>query len=150
MFLLDTDVLSFTSPVSAAAATDIAAWRLWVRENSDKLWFSTVTCMEISFGVTKARRRRPGRKAAALELWLIDVTTLFDERICQVTTEIACLAGIMLERAEAAGFAPSSEDALIAATAEVRGYVVLTGNGKDFAALGGTWRDPLDPEFLAK
>jgi predicted nucleic acid-binding protein len=148
VYLIDTDVLSIASPVSPRSGANFDAWRDWLRRNADDVYLSSVTCMEISFGVAKSKRRQPGRKTVALELWLSDVLTLFDDRLCSITPDIACLAGEMLESAVASGFAPSSEDALIAATAKARGWTVLTRNAKDFAALGGQWRDPLEPRFL--
>lgn len=136
------------SPVAPHSGAEFDLWRRWLRENNDQLYISSVTCLEIAYGIATAKRRRPGRRTVALELWLPDILGLFEDRLISITPEIAVLAGEMLARAEATGFAPSSEDAMIAATAQHHGWIVLTHNGKDFRALGGAWRDPLDEKFL--
>ncbi len=148
MYLLDTDVLSIASPSSGRSGAAIEQWRAFVRDNSEILYLSAVTCMEISHGVARLKRLRPGRKTVALELWLFDVLALYEDRLISLTPDIAVMAGEMLDRAVAAGFAPSAEDAIIAATAQSNGWIVLTRNAKDFAALGGSWRDPLEAAFL--
>lgn len=43
-----------------------------------------------------------------------------------------------------AGIMPSAEDAIIAATADVKGFTVLSRNAKDMAALKANWSNPLD------
>ena len=58
MYLLDTDVLSITNPASGLSEPQAQAWRDWVRRNERVLYFSTVTIMEVRFGVERAREGR--------------------------------------------------------------------------------------------
>ena len=69
-----------------------------------------------------------------------------DDRIIPVDTAIAQRAGALMAVARATGFDPGTEDAWIAATAEIRGLEVLTFNDADFRPMGTPFRNPLtDP-----
>jgi predicted nucleic acid-binding protein len=61
-----------------------------------------------------------------------EVVTFHDGRIIPVNLDIAERAGRFLASARAAGFEPDTEDAWIAATADVHGMEVLTFNEADF------------------
>ena len=143
MYLLDTDALSFTSPKSRLAGDGAEAWRSWVRRNRERLFISVVTIMEIRFGVEKLRAKGASRKGAALAKWLLIGETIYRDRIVWVSPEIAHRAGEMLARAERAGVMPGSEDAIIAASAEVSGFRLVTGNERHMRALGVAWLNPL-------
>ena len=51
MYILDTDVLSIANPASGLSEPQAQAWRDWVRRNEGVLYFSTVTIMEVRFGI---------------------------------------------------------------------------------------------------
>jgi hypothetical protein len=107
------------------------------------LHLSVVTILEISFGIEKCSSTGATKKAEALRRWLVAAETIHHGRIIPVTIEIAHMAGAMLNAAVRTGYAPSSEDAVIAATARLEGFRVLSRNAKDMIALGADWLDPL-------
>jgi len=144
VYLLDTDALSLTNEATGPLSEAVGAWRAWVREHNDELYLSVVTLMEVRFGIEKCRARGATKKAASLQRWLVATETIHRARVLPVSAEIAHKAGELLWRAVGSGAAPSAEDALIAATAAVRGFLVLSRNGKHMRALGANWVDPLD------
>ncbi|WP_170145971.1 PIN domain-containing protein [Rhodoplanes elegans] len=147
MYVLDTDVLSLTSPTSAVATKDVEAWRHWVIRNHDHLYFSVVTVMEVRFGIAKCIAKGATAKAGKLQRWLTATETIYGSRIIPVSVEIARKAGELLYAAVGAGTAPSSEDAIVAATASVNGFQLLSRNGRHMAALGVDWLDPIGPRL---
>jgi predicted nucleic acid-binding protein len=144
MYLLDTDVFSMTSPTSGFSGAEAEAWRDWVRRNESLLYFSVATIMEVRFAIEKSFAKGATKKAERLKYWLTIAETTHQARIIPVTIEIAHKAGELLYRAFADAIMPSAEDALIAATAEIKGYHLLSRNSKDMQALRARWIDPLE------
>jgi len=99
--------------------------------------------MEVRFGIEKLVHRGDLQKAWLLSQWLGAVETSFKGHLIPITAEIASRAGEMLYSAVRNGFMPSSEDAYIAASADIHGFTVLSRNAKDMKALGANWLDPL-------
>lgn len=143
MFLLDTDVLSLTSPASRLKEPRADAWRDFVRDNGDRLWFSVITIMEVRFGIERSRLRGATRQAAQLSKWLLVAETIHADRLVAVSPAIAHRAGEMLAKAVAGGASPSAEDALIAASAENRGMRLISRNRRHMLAFGIECIDPL-------
>lgn len=143
MYLLDTDVLSITSPASRLAGAEVEAWRNWVRLNGELLHFSVVTIMEVRFGVERLSARGATIKADTLRKWLLVTETLYRSRIVRVSPEIAHKAGELLHRAAQEGADPGSEDALIAASAEIMGFRLVSRNERHMRALGADCLNPL-------
>jgi predicted nucleic acid-binding protein len=144
MYVLDTDMFSITNPASRFGAAEAEAWREWVRRNEAGLFFSVVTIMEVRFGIEKSVAKGAPRKADQLRMWLTAAQTTYRNRILPMTTEVAHKAGELLYGAVASGAMPSSEDAVVAATAQVRGFRVLSRNGKHMSALQAIWFNPLE------
>lgn len=144
MYVLDTDVFSMTNPASGLKTAEVEAWRQWVRRNESGLFFSVVTIMEVRFGIEKSIAKGATKKAERLQRWLTAAETTHRGRIIPVTIEIAHKAGELLYGAVASGAMPSSEDAMVAATAYVRRFRVLSRNGKHMKALQATWFDPIE------
>ena len=144
MYILDTDVLSIANPASGLSEPQAQAWRDWIRQNESVLYFSTVTIMEVRFGIERARTKGASQKADRLGRWLVAAETAHRDRILPITSEIAHRAGALLARAVANGAAPGSEDALKAASAEVLGFMVLSRNARHMRALTESWLNPLD------
>lgn len=144
MYVLDTDVLSLTNAATGYDTAAVAAWRSWVQDNGDGLYLSVVTLMEVQFGIEKCRAKGAAKKAATLRKWLASAETAHRSRIIPVSAEIAHAAGALLWGAVASGASPSTEDALVAATATVKGFTVLSRNGKHMGALKAVWLDPLE------
>jgi toxin FitB len=138
-YVVDTDVLSTTSLTSPRAISGLAAW---LERNSEHLHLSVISLMEISYGIAWLRHRRARRKAALVQAWLDDLTTFHQSRIIGVVDDIALRAGQLLAKARAGGVEVSAEDALIAATADVRAMTVLTANARHFALMGVPYLDP--------
>ena len=143
MFVVDTDVLSLTSPASKLDTEAVARWREWVRKNRQDIFLSSITIMEVRFGIEKLRARGAEARAAALRQWLLAAETVHAHRIVPVSAEIAHAAGALLHRAFRNGGKPSSEDALIAATADRLGFRLLSRNAKHMRLFGVDFTDPL-------
>jgi hypothetical protein len=126
-YLLDTNVLSETRKRQPAAG--VADWI--AATPPDRLHVSVLTLGEIEQGIARVRGRGDARQATALERWLEDVTTGFEDRVLSVTLPIAAAWG----RQQFAQPLPVI-DALIAATARVHGMTVVTRNIKDFEQAG--------------
>jgi toxin FitB len=145
-YVVDTDVLSQTSPTSAPS---IPGLREWLERNSEGLHLSVVSLTEISYGTAWLRHRRATRKAMLLQVWLEDLIAFHGARILMVDDEIARHAGLLLARARAGGTEVGTEDALIAATADLNAMTVLTANARHFAPMRVRYVDPrsrLPPE----
>ncbi len=97
----------------------------------DELFLSVITIGEIRRGIAKLQSRNDHRQAAAYESWLASAQGLFADRLVAVSVEAA------EEWGHSGAHHPGSmADGLIAATAKVRGWTVVTRNVKDFEATG--------------
>jgi toxin FitB len=126
-YLLDTNVLSETRKRQPAAG--VADWI--AATPPERLHVSVLSLGEIEHGITRIRGRGDRRQAAAMERWLRDVETGFEDRILPVTLLVAAAWG----RQQYAQPLPVI-DALIAATAQVHAMTVVTRNVKDFEPTG--------------
>lgn len=113
-----------------------------MERNSDHLHLSVVTIAEIEDGIAKAAHDGASRKAGLLAEWLGTVLHLYSARILDVDIPTARMAGRLSDLARGRGHAPSLADLLIAATAQSRGYVVLTRNLRHFTPLDVAAHDP--------
>jgi len=144
-YLLDTNVLSILAPPAVprnASTSDSAAFRAWVREHGEELFLSTITLAEIQAGVSQLERKGATRRAADLSRWLSAILELYQSRALPLAASAALETGRMLDRAIAAGAAPSFEDAAIAATAAVHGLRVVTANERHFKYFGVAFMSP--------
>ena len=126
-YLLDTNVLSETRKRQPAAG--VADWITAMPP--DRLHVSTLTLGEIEQGIARIRGRGDRHQASALERWLREVETAFEDRVLPVTLPVAAAWA----RQQYAQPLPVI-DALIAATARVHGMTVVTRNVKDFELAG--------------
>lgn len=126
-YLLDTNVLSETRKRHLAAG--VAGWIS--ATPPDRLHVSVLTIGEIEQGISRVRDRGDQQQASALERWLREVETGFEDRVLPVTLTVAAAWG----RQQYAQPLPVI-DALIAATARVHGMIVVTRNAKDFELAG--------------
>jgi toxin FitB len=138
-YVVDTAVLSTTSPIRQGPVPDLPGW---LERNSERLYLSVISLMEISYGIAWLRHRQARRKAALLQAWLDDVTAFHKSRIIMIDEDVALRAGQLLAKACAGGVEVSAEDALIAATADLRALIVLTANARHFAPMGVRHLDP--------
>lgn len=139
MYLLDTDVLSATAPTKVQPDEAV---RAWVTEHSHELYLSVVTLLELSYGLSWLKHRGASARAARLQLWIDAVCGHYSDRVLPVELAVALRAGDLIAAARAAGARVGSEDAIIAATAELRGFVVLTANTRHFAPMAVAHLNP--------
>jgi predicted nucleic acid-binding protein len=136
---LDTNVLSFTAPTKALPDRALQAW---TRRNSDRLFLSVITLLELSHGATWLEHIRATAKAARLTTWIELVRTHYERRILLVDAAVAIRAGKLITVARAGGVQIDTEDAIIAATADLHSLTVLTDNVRHFAATGVAYVNP--------
>ena len=132
MYLVDTNVLSMGAPDLRAGAAALADW---LDARSDELFLSTVTVAEIGDGIARLRRAGGLARADRLDDWLDVVLHLYGDRVLPFDVRAARLAGLLMDRARAAGQAPGFADLAIAATAGVHELTVLTRNVRHFGPL---------------
>jgi predicted nucleic acid-binding protein len=123
-FLLDTNVISELRKVRPHGP--VIAWMETLRE--DQIFLSAVTMGELQAGVEMTRKQN-AVKAREIESWLTKVEQSFSF----VPMDSACFresSRLMSGKSEAL-----RDDAMIAATARVHGFMVATRNEKDFRHL---------------
>ena len=134
MYLIDTNVVSELRkprPHPLVVA--------WVRGVSDRdLFLSAVTIGELQAGV-EITRRQDNAKADTIEAWVDQIAGSWnvlpmDAKVCRQW------ARLMHGRSD-----DLIEDAMIAATAQIHGLIVVTRNVRDFATLGAPTLDPFAP-----
>lgn len=100
---------------------------------------STLTLHELVFGASRVgdidRRER-------LMVWIAALRRRFEGRLIDVDADVADVAGRLRAAASARGRPSDPIDALIAASAIVRGAAVATRNVRDFEPLGVEVVDP--------
>lgn len=145
MFVLDTDALSIAGPASRFATAEAESWRRWVAANEGRLAVSVVTVFEVRFGIERLRAKGSFNRVRQLEFWLATFETAYRDRLIDLTPRIADRAGELLAAAVAAEASPSSEDALVAATADIFRGTLISRNAKHMRAFGINVLDPLGP-----
>jgi predicted nucleic acid-binding protein len=136
-YLLDTNAISILAPRPGREnEMPMPAFRAWVREHDEALYLSTITLAEIQAGISNLERKAANKRAEALSHWLDAIMELYGSRVLSLNVEIALATGRLLDRAIGLGANPGFEDAAIAATAEVHGLTVITGNIRHFAPFG--------------
>jgi predicted nucleic acid-binding protein len=103
-----------------------------------------ITVVEIEDGTAKARREAAHRKAARLAEWLETLLHLYSPRILPLDVPVARVLGALSDQARSSGHTPDFADLAIAATAQVRGYTVLTRNLRHFRPLAVPSHDPFE------
>jgi len=126
-YLLDTNLVSELRKPHPNVG--VLAWFDSIRRPDD-LYLSTVTVGEIRRGIERLRPRDPVQ-AAALESWLTGLLGAHATRAIAVDLEIADRWG----RLDALHQLPGV-DGLLAATALVRGWTLVTRNVEDVARTG--------------
>jgi predicted nucleic acid-binding protein len=125
-YLLDTNVISEIRKKSPDP--NVEAWFDGVA--SRELYLSVLALGEIRQGIERLAKRDPA-SATALQRWLGQLVDAYGDRIVPVTAEIADVWG----RLNAKRALPVV-DGLLAATALVRGWSLVTRNVKDVESTG--------------
>ena len=129
-FLLDTNLLSET--VRAHPDAGVTTWM--AEQPSQELAVSALTLGEIRKGIV---RMQDGRKKTELNRWLFDtLPERFAGRVLPVDDSIALEWGRLTATAELRGRKMHPIDALLVATALVRGLVLVTRNERHCAGWG--------------
>jgi toxin FitB len=135
-YLLDTNVISELRKVGDGKADpNVTAW-ISAQEARD-LYISAITILELERGILSIQRRDV-EQGSRLRNWMDSrVRPEFAERIISIDDAIAtrCAHLHIPDRRNEA-------DALIAATANVHGFVVVTRNIQDFQGTGVVLVDP--------
>jgi toxin FitB len=131
MQLVDTNVLS--ELVRQAPNKGVLRWLESCQSNHPTLNISVITIDEITFGIS----RRP---SARLMNWLDSLIQLHN--IVPVTEAIARRAGEIRAQFESKGLIRTQADMLIAATAQLQGFTLVTRNINDFDGCGITILNP--------
>lgn len=135
-FLLDTNVVSeLVRPRPDPAVVE------WLTEvDEDRVFLSVVTLAELRYGIA---RLSDGRRRRRLHQWLEnDLRQRFDGRILPVEGKIALTWGDVTAECAAQGRPIEAIDALIAATARVYAFELVTRNTTDFEATQVRLRNP--------
>ena len=130
MYLIDTNVIS-ESRKRSKADSGVQAFFKQVAEEDARVFISVVTVGELRRGVELIRHRGDRRQATQLEKWLDQLLGDYEERVLDITGDIAQLWGRLR--------VPHPENALdkqIAATALIYDLTVVTRNHKDFSKTG--------------
>jgi predicted nucleic acid-binding protein len=125
--LLDTNILSETRRRNR----DVGVTEWISRTPAERLFLSVLTIGEIDRGIKRLADRGERERAAALTSWLEEVAGEFGDRILPVTVHIAREWG-----GQGSGKRIPAVDGLIAATAKVYGWTVVTRNVRDFEPAG--------------
>ena len=134
MFLLDTNVISEVRK-GGRADSGVAEWYAGV--SAEELFLSVLTIGEIRRGVEQSRRRGDNRQADTLEAWLNTVRLRYGPRILPADVEVAETWG----RISSIRAVPV-EDALLAATAMVNDFTLVTRNIRHVEGLGARLLNP--------
>lgn len=125
-FLLDTNVVSELR--KRTPDSNVMAW--FEQADQSDLYLSVLTLGELTKGIAKLGQTEP-EAAASLDHWLKGIEQLFLERVIPIDTPTARVWGEFN-----AGAPLPVIDSLLAATAKVHGFTLVTRNVKDVAATG--------------
>lgn len=132
-FLLDTNVVS---EIRKGARADLGVRRWFGSIQEDSIFLSVLVLGEIRQGIEQKRRRDP-QSSHVLELWLNGLETTFGDRLLGIDAIVADAWG----RLNALRPMPVA-DGLLAATALVHGFTLVTRNTDDFARTRVSWLNP--------
>jgi toxin FitB len=135
MYLLDTNVVSELRKPKPHGA--VIAWIQSVAD--DQLFISALTLGELQAGAERTRRQDQ-EKAKAIEAWI--------DQVAEAYEIIPMDAGMFREWARLMDGKSDHlvEDAMIAATARIRGLIVATRNVRDFKGLAVEVFNPFAPK----
>ncbi len=135
MYLLDTNVVSELRKPKPHGA--VIAWIRAIPD--DQLFVSALTLGELQAGAERTRRQ-DREKAEAIDAWIDELSEAY-EIIPIDASMFREWARLMEGRSD-----HLLEDAMIAATARVRGFIVATRNVRDFKDLAVEVFNPFTPK----
>jgi toxin FitB len=140
-YLLDTNVVSAFAPGRSGTPPELA---LWLESNTDLLFLSVISIVEVEAGISKLQRTGANTRADSLTAWIEQILGAYNERVLAFDLAAGRLAGALSDRARAAGSNPGFADIAIAATAQRYDLVLLTANVRDFRAIGVRYANPFE------
>lgn len=135
-YLLDTNIASELR--KSSCHPNVSAWFDSVHGTDKHL--SVLTIGELMHGIERISLRNDRRQAAHLQDWVNALLREYGSRIVPVTTEIALTWGRLLARHPL-----PPVDALLAATAMVNDWTLVTRNVKDVGRCGVRVLNPFEP-----
>jgi toxin FitB len=138
MYLLDTNIVSLFDPRRAEAAASVIAW---MREHDSLLFLSTITLTEIEAGILKLRREAKDARFRQLTALRDGLIADFKDRLLSLDVDVALTVARLAEAVRPRVI--ERTDLIIAATAKVHGFTVLTRNVRHFLPTGVPVNDPL-------
>jgi len=137
-WLLDTNIVSQLAPGRTGESKAPLHLAAWLRKNSEGLFLSALSVVEITAGIHKLRRAGADRRASDLDAWFDRIVALYGDKIVPLDAKVGKVAGRLADEARAGGRNPGLADILIAATAQAHGHGLATDNQKHFAPLNLT------------
>jgi hypothetical protein len=134
-YLLDTNVISELR--KRDPDPHVVAW--YSRVTSAEIFVSALTIGEIRLGIERLRRK-DGARADLLEQWLRGLRASYGEHIINVDADTAAEWG----RLNVPDPLPVI-DGLLAASAKIHGWTLVTRNTADIARSGVALLNPFDP-----
>lgn len=138
MYLIDTNIISELRKRSKVN-NGVRAFFKRVAQEEGRMFISVVTVGELRRGVELIRHRGHHRQARQLEKWLDQLLVDYEDRVLDITADIAQLWGRLC--------VPHPENTLdkqIAATALIYDLTVVTRNHKDFSKTGVQLLNPFE------
>ena len=106
--------------------------RKWCEANKPSLFLSAASITEFAGGINKTPA---SQRANAMRLWLEGIAHAFADRIHPVDLALSIQAGALLPRLVNSSPRHRFHDALLAATAQAHGHVMLTRRVSIFGTL---------------
>ena len=132
-YLVDTTVISEWRKTSPNKG--VVGW--FSRTHKGDMFLSVITIGEVQRGIDLLRQRNDHQQASKLEAWLETIKREFADRLIPVTVEITDEWGHL------AGATPiRTADGLLAATAQVHGWRLITRNTRNFEGTGVRLENP--------
>jgi predicted nucleic acid-binding protein len=139
MYIIDTNVISeLRKAKTGKADVNVIAWANTVKPAS--MFLSVITVLELETGILR-KERVDAKQGQALRKWMYEqVLPAYKGRILPVDEDVAVQAAHL--------HVPDRQpeaDALIAATALIKGFIVVTHNVADFEGMPVGVLNPWDP-----
>jgi len=123
-YLLDTNIIS--ELIKKTPHPSVLKWIDTI--DNDKLYISVITLGEIRKGITGIQASERQEK---ISHWLeVELPAYFEERILNIDVNVADMWGRLQSKKK--GYILPAIDGLLAATAHVNGFALVTRNTKDF------------------
>ena len=134
-FLLDTDIISLLSPGQEKLPEVFLDW-LAGMDGQGKIFISVITIQEIKRAIALLERHADVSRVALIDVWLNKLLADHAERILDIDTATASVAGHLEARALATGHSVRLADALLAGTAVTHDLMIITTQPRPFMSCG--------------